>query len=253
MYPRLLQLGSIAIPTFGAFTAVAIVAALLVARITARRLGIDPEKVWDLGVTVVLTALLAPRLLLIFTNWKDFVAHPFWLIGVVNVRSPAAAFGGVAVAVLVAWAFILLTRLPFRRTLDALAPSFALGFAIFNFGPFVAGSNFGTITTVPWAITYNRRLASLWYGTPLGTALHPVQLYAAMMEVCILALLATAVRKRARWIAGKGQLMGTWLFLHGLGAFFLDFLRGDLPGSLLLLPESVAAALVLAGGVLWLL
>ena len=70
MHPRLFQFGSIAIPTSAVFTAIAIVAALFTARATARRLELDPEKIWDLGILGVLTALFAPRLILIFTNWK---------------------------------------------------------------------------------------------------------------------------------------------------------------------------------------
>ena len=134
MHPRLFQLGSIAIPTAGVITAIAIVAALFTARITARRLELNPEKVWDLGIVGVLTALFAPRLILIFTNWKDFIAHPLWLIGVVRVRSEAATLGGMAVAIVVMCAFVFFTRMPFRRTLDALAPSLALGFAIASLG-----------------------------------------------------------------------------------------------------------------------
>ena len=253
MYPRLFQFGSVAIPTAGVITAIAVIAALFTVRVTARRLELNPEKVWDLGIVGVLTALFAPRLILIFTNWKDFIAHPMWLIGVVRVRSEAAILGGLALAIVAMCAFAFFTRMPFRRTLDALAPSLALGFAIASLGEFAGGSNFGTPTNLPLAVTYTSRLASLWNGAPLGTPVHPVQLYAALAELCIFVLLLAMIAKQLSWKIRSGEIMGAWLFLHGAVDFLLNFLRGDLVARNFLLPQSLAAAMVLAGGLLWLL
>jgi phosphatidylglycerol:prolipoprotein diacylglycerol transferase len=252
VHPRLFQVGSIAIPTAAVFTAFAIVVALFTARITARRLELNPEKVWDLGIVGVLTALFAPRLILIFANWKDFLAHPLWLIGVVRVRSEVALLGGIAVAIVVVCAFAFFTRMPFRRTLDALAPSLALGFAIASLGAFAGGSDFGTPTSLPWAITYTSRLASLWNGAPLGTPLHPVQIYAAVVDLCLLALLLTIIAKRLSWKIRSGEIMGAWLFLHGVVSFLLNLLRGGLVANDFLLAQTLAAAMVLTGGLLWL-
>ncbi len=253
MHPRLFQLGSIAIPTAGVLTAIAILVALLTARITARRLGLNPEKVWDLGIVGVLTALFAPRLLLIFTNWKDFIAHPLWLIGVVRVRSEAATLGGLTIAIIVVCAFAFFTQMPFRRTLDALAPSLAFGFAIASLGAFAGGANFGTPTNLPWGRTYTSRLASLWNGAPLGTPLHPVQIYAALVEFCIFLLLLAMIAKRNEWKIRSGEIMGAWLFLHGVCVFSLNFLRGEITAANFILPQTLAATMVLAGGLLWLL
>ncbi len=253
MYPRLFQLGSIAIPTAGVLTATAIVVALFTARITAQRLELDPEKVWDLGIVGVLTALFAPRLILIFANWKDFIAHPLWLIGVLRVRSEVALLSGIAAAIVIMGVFVVFTRMPLRRTLDALAPSLALGFAIASLGAFAGGANFGTPTNLPWAVTYTSRLASLWNGAPIGTPLHPVQLYAALVELCILPLLLAMIAKRLAWKIRSGEIMGAWLFLQGLSSFSLNFLRGDLVTTNFLLPQSLGTTMVLAGGLLWLL
>jgi phosphatidylglycerol---prolipoprotein diacylglyceryl transferase len=253
VHPRLFQVGSIAIPTAGVITAIAIVTSLFTARVTARRLELNAEKVWDLGIVGVLTSLFAPRLILIFTNWKDFIAHPLWLIGVALVRSEAAILGGMAAAIVVMCAFALFTRMPFRRTLDAFAPSLALGFAIASLGEFAGGSNFGTPTNLPWAVTYTSRFAWLWNGAPLGTPLHPVQIYAALAELCIFALLLAMIANRDKWRIRRGEIMGAWLFLHGVCAFSLNFLRADITAADFILPQSLTATMVLAGGLLWLL
>ena len=158
-----------------------------------------------------------------------------------------------AVAIVTMCAFVLFTRMPFRRTLDALAPSLALGFAITSLGEFAGGSNFGTPTSLPWAVTYTNRLASLWNGAPLGTPLHPVQIYAAVGDLCTFALLLAMIAKRNKWRIRSGEIMGAWLFLHGVCAFSLNFLRGDITAATFILPQSLAATMVLAGGLLWLL
>ena len=175
------------------------------------------------------------------------------MIGVAHVRSQTAAIGGLALAIAVTGAFILFTRMPVRRTLDALAPPLALGFAIANIGAFTAGANFGTPTNLPWAITCTKRLASIWYGTPLGTPLHPVQIYAALAELCIFALLLAMIAKREEWKIRGGEIMGAWLFLFGVSSFFLNALRGDLVANDFLSTQILAASMTVAGGLLWLL
>ena len=113
--------------------------------------------------------------------------------------------------------------MPFRRTLDALAPSLALGFAVASLGAFAGGSDFGTPTNLPWAVTYTSRLASLWNGAPLGTPLHPVQIYAAFAELCIFVLLLGMIAKRDKWKIRGGEIMGAWLFLYGVMHFLSKF------------------------------
>jgi phosphatidylglycerol:prolipoprotein diacylglycerol transferase len=252
VYPRLFHFGSIAIPTSGAFTAIAIVAALFTARATAKRLSLNPEKVWDMSIAGILAALFAPRLLLIFSNWGDFRAHPLWMIGIVHVRSPWAIAGGVAVAIAGMGILARAANLPWRRAFDSLAPALALGFTIYDVGNFIAGANFGTPTNVSWAVTYTRRLASIWNQTPLGTPIHPVQIYAATVELCIfllfLAVIATPLGKRMR----DGELIGAWLFLHGLATFFLDFLRGGLTLTGLLQAQLISVVMLIVGTLLWL-
>jgi len=252
VHPRLIQFGHLAIPTSAVLTAIAIVAALFTARATAQRLGLNPEKIWDLNITGVLTALIAPRLLLIFTNWQDFLSHPLWMLGLTTIRSPTAAIGGIAIAIAVMAIFAYFTNLPFRRTLDSLAPALALGYAIYNIAAFTAGADFGTPTNLPWAITYTSRLASLWNKTPLGTPVHPIQIYAAIVELALFLLLTAAIAAPLRKRLPNGELMGTWLFLHGLTSFFLSFLRGDLTSATLVQSQIIAAAMVAAGGLLWL-
>ena len=250
LYPRLFQFGHIAIPTYGVFAAIALVAALALAMQTARCLSLDANKIWNLSLIGILTALLSSRLLLIFFHLRDFLAHPFWMLGLVNVRSSGAFYGGVLLAFCACLGYIFAARLPLRRTLDCLAPAIALGLAISSLGTFAAGSDYGSPTDKPWGIIYKHGLATLWSGTPLGIRLHPVQLYEALILFLLLAVLLFQLPRRPH----DGDIAGTFFFVYGITLYFLDFYRGS--RSLVLheaitIAQILAVALTVAGAVLW--
>jgi phosphatidylglycerol:prolipoprotein diacylglycerol transferase len=246
LYPRLLQLGHVGIPTYGVLSAVALLAALTLAMRFARRLDLRSDKVWSMGLLAILVALVGERLLLILAHLAVFRAHPFWILGLTTVRSawivPCSALLSIAAAVLYAKA----EGLPLLRTADAAAPALAAAFAINRAGAFCAGIAYGTPTQLPWGVTYRSFIAAFWYRVPLGVKFHPVQLYDAAASLAIFALLLWWLPRRRQ----DGELAGLWLFLYGLSVFFLSFCRGDLDRPILL--HSIATAAVIAGAALWL-
>lgn len=279
MYPRLLHLGPFLLPTYGAFVALALVAAFLVATRVAGRMGLAGDKVWNLCVLGTLAALFGSRLIYIAMHWPSFREQPAWILGVSVFRSPWSVYGGLGLAAVAGLVYLRAVRLPAWATLDALAPALALGEAIAHAGALVAGLDFGRPTSLPWGVTYRSRLASLWYGVPLGTPLHPTQAYLALAELALFALLAgrlprvaggavpgsaalpgkaTAQIRRLRGLGSQaGDLFAAWAFLDGLARFLVGLLE-PAPASALVLhgaatvAECVAAAMVVAGGLLWL-
>ncbi len=255
MYPILFHFGHIAIPTYGVCTAVALLAALGVSMQAAKWMGLDPEKIWNMGLVAILTSLFAARLLLVFTHLGLFRQHPFWMLGLMSVPNTWFVLAGVFVALLASVLYSLAEGLPLLSTMDALAPAVALAFCINRTGAFCGGSAWGTTTRLPWGVTYRSIVAYLWYRVPLGVRLHPVQLYDAAVSLAIFALL---VWMRRRGITVRaGEIAGAWLFLYGLCRFFLEFLRGDaardpLFSGALTLAQLLSILAVLLGGGLWL-
>jgi phosphatidylglycerol:prolipoprotein diacylglycerol transferase len=130
----------------------------------------------------------------------------------------------------------------------------ALAFAINRVGAFLGGAAWGTRTTLPWGVIYRSEIAWIWYKTPLGMKLHPVQLYDAAGSLGIFALLLWMGRKRREQ---PGEVAGAWLFLYGVARFFVEFYRGDAAGLRFLggavtLAQALAILGVLAGAALWL-
>ncbi len=247
MYPRLFQFGPFAVPTYGMFSALAMVAMLLLVVHLAQRLNLPQEKLWNLTILALLTSLIASKLLLIPTHFWIFRAHPFWVLGLSTRYDPWIPGVSAALGIAVAWLYVMAEGLPLRRTLDALAPAATLGLGLQAVGAFMAGANFGTPTRATWAVTYHSTQASLWYGTPLDRPLQPTQLYhAGLCALLLMALLAWLPRRTQ-----DGELAGLWLFAYGIARFFLQFYRGDAaPVWIFTITQWLALAMVLASAAL---
>lgn len=255
MHPLLFHFGHIAIPTYGVFTALALLSALVVSVKAARRLGLPSGKVWNLELLAILTALFTARLLLMFGHPWWFHTHPFWFLGLMSLPNIWFTLGGAGIGLLLGVQYSLAEGLPLLKTMDALAPAAALAFCLNRIGAFLGGSAWGTPTRLPWGVTYRSVVAYLWYRVPLGVKLQPVQLYDAGVSLAIFALLVWMLRNGVT--GRRGEVAGTWLFLYGVCRFFLEFLRGD-PARLPLLDggftlgQTMAVAAVILGGALWL-
>jgi phosphatidylglycerol:prolipoprotein diacylglycerol transferase len=247
LYPRFFQFGHFAIPTYGVFIAIAVVGALALLLYFARRLSLNPNKLWNVGLIAILTTLIAERLLVIAAYFSAFREHPFWVLGLAANRLPAAWIAPAALLLGLAAAtlYVLAEGLPFLRVLDCGALAATLPLAIASVGAFLAGAHYGLPTTRGWSVTYTNPLAWLWYGTPLAVRLYAVQLYAAVAFAVIFVLLLWWLPRRKQ----DGELAGGWLFLAGLAGFFLDFYRPASQGHLWI-HQPVFVAMVVAGGAL---
>jgi phosphatidylglycerol---prolipoprotein diacylglyceryl transferase len=245
LHPRLLQFGHIAIPTYGVLTALALVAGLAAALQFARLLKLDPNKIWSLCLIGILTTLIGARLLLVFNYFSAFRQHPFWILGLTNIHDQWVIALSVVAGFGAAMLYALAEGLPLLAVLDCLMPSAALALGINRLGAFMAGLDYGTPTTLPWSVVYTSPIAALWYRTPLGVRVHPVQLYDAGVSLLILGLLIWWLPRRSQ----DGELAGAWLFLYGLSSFFLSLYRAG--AGVIPLAQPVAMAAVIAGGALW--
>lgn len=248
MHPVLIHIGAIIIPSYGALAAVGVLLALFLAQRTARAAGLNAGQVWNLCIVALFTALLAQRLLLVVVNLEDLRRHPVWLLTLAMVHHPllaaAGALAGFASAVLYArW-----QKLPLWRTADVLAAPLALGMAFEQLGTLLAGSGYGTETSVPWAVTYTHTLAAVWSGTPLGIPLHPVQAYSALafLGLSIFLFVWQPAIRQCGDVAGLG-LMGAGVLVY-ITEFWRDNEgRGSMLGGALDGPQIAGILLVLAG------
>jgi phosphatidylglycerol:prolipoprotein diacylglycerol transferase len=248
VHPVLFHIGALLVPSYGAFAALGVLAALFLAQRTARMAGVDPAHVWSLSILSLFAAILVQRLLLVLFNWRDLGRHPRWLLALSMIHHPLLASAGVFAALAVALVYALGRHMPLAATADALAAPLALGLAFEQLGALAAGSGYGTESSFRWAVTYTDILAARWSGTPLGVPLHPVQAYAALafLTLAVLLLVILPVRRRAGDVAGifllgagfSIYLTELWRDPEGRGSF----LSGALDG-----PQLAAILFVLIG------
>ena len=127
----------------------AYLAGLRLALIRARARGLDGDRVMDLGIWIIVSALVGAKLLLLYQDWRLFTSDPQQLLSLA--QSGGVFYGGLILAVIVALWYIRRHQLPMWTTTDVFAPGIALGHVIGRLGCFLAGCCYGKETTVPWA------------------------------------------------------------------------------------------------------
>ena len=187
MYPELFSIGPITIYTYGVLLAVSYLLGLWLAMRRARKWGLDANRILDLGIYIIIAALVGAKLLLLVVDFDQFSRSPAELLTLA--RSGGVFYGGLILAVIVGFWYVSRHRLPFWTTCDVFAPGIALGHVTGRLGCLAAGCCYGRPADVPWAITFTSPLAAANVGTPLGIPLHPTQIYEAGAELLILGLL----------------------------------------------------------------
>ena len=241
MHPILIEFGKVTLYTYGVLLAAAYLLGLQLARVRARRRGLDANRVLDLGIYIIISALIGAKLLLLVTDFRAFTANPADLLTLA--RSGGVFYGGLILAVIVALWYIRRVGLPLWTTCDVFAPGIALGHVVGRFGCLFAGCCWGKPTSMPWGITFTDPFAQANVGTPLNQPLHPTQLYEASAEFLILVLLLWTERKGRPF---PGRTFWLYMLLYAVSRFIIEFFRDDPRGMVGMFSTSQFISLVLA-------
>jgi phosphatidylglycerol:prolipoprotein diacylglycerol transferase len=252
MFPRLLELGPLTVYSYGVLLAAAYLFALYFAVRRARRFGLDGDRVLDLGIYLIISALVGAKLLLLIVDFDFFRRNPaeLWTLA----RSGGVFYGGLVLAFAVGMWYMRKHRLPVWPTADAIGPGIALGHVIGRFGCLLAGCCYGKPTSLPWGITFTDAFAASNVGTPLHVALHPTQMYEAGTEFVILMFLLATEKL---WRRHAGWIFWVYILLYGISRFVVELFRGDPRGmtmgfstsqiiSMVIVPASLVMLFVLS-------
>lgn len=244
--------GDVTIYTYGVLVAIGVLLALFYARYYGRCAGLDPDRVWNLGIYMVLAALIAAKLWLVVVEGNYYAQHPRDIFTRGTLQSGGTFYGGLIGAVLVMVVYRRFQRIPFLPYADAYAAGLPLGHAIGRLGCFAAGCCYGKPTWLPWAVTFTSPAAAALVGTPLNVPLHPTQLYESFAEFLNFAILIGLAR-RQRF---KGEIFSAFLMLYGFERFLIEFVRGDPDRTLFLrgrfsLMQVVSVGLIFLGTWIW--
>ncbi len=252
MFPRLLEIGSFSLPTYGLLIAVGFLVGISLSARLAKRTAMDPERITNLGIILLLSAIVGAKLFLIADSWSYYAADWGRLFTLSALRSGGVFYGGLVTALGVAYWYTRRHGMPWFATADLMVPGLAFGHAVGRMGCFAAGCCWGRETHVAWAVTFSNPVAHDFTGVPLNVSVHPTQLYEAFGTALIGAfLLWRFLRPHA-----PGAILGAYLALYSSFRFVVEPFRADgarpvLVGGTVSTTQLVALGLLALG--IWLI
>lgn len=235
MWPWI-RIGEIALPTFLLVQSLNAVLILAWARTRASRLDLSPRVALDLVITVLISGLIGGRLLHILWEAPGFyLENPTAMFQLLS--GGYVYFGGLFTGILCGILFLRIRQegSHLGQWFDFAAPLASLGTGLGRIGCFFAGCCYGKICLLPWAFPFADEKG-------LSFLRHPTQLYSLFWEAGVLMILLGLEKvppaRRPRFLRPAGSLFLTWVGLHGIGRFLIEFLRDDFRGPVFYLSIS---------------
>jgi len=251
MYPKILDLGPVTIHTYGLLLAVAFIAGIWLTSRNARKQGLDPDRIWNMGLIAIFSALIGAKVLLFLSDYSYYSQNPREIFSLSTLRSSGVYYGGLILALVASAWYIRKAKLPVWTVADLSAPGIALGQTIGRLGCLSAGCCYGKPTTLPWGITFTSSYAYDNVGVPLNTPLHPTQLYESVGSF----LLSLYLMRRLSRNRFNGQTILEYLVLYALLRFVIEFFRDDERGfvfhGLLSTSQFIGILAILAAAVVY--
>lgn len=251
MWPTLMELGGVAIPSYR----VCLLAAVVV--ITAGVLWESQRKLaphrltWEVGVYGYIGALLGARLWFLGQSGEWGRVWSIFAVWEGGLSVYGGLLGGMAGTVI----YLRSYRLPILATGDIAAPYLALGQAVARVGCFLAGCCYGKPTTAFWAIRFPE--GSVCYAhqvneglvppdAPWSLPVHPTQLYMLVSLVAVFAVCRYLLARKPF----DGFVCGAYCVCYGLVRVVVDAFRADQPVNFWKINagQMLGLGLVLAGG-----
>jgi phosphatidylglycerol:prolipoprotein diacylglycerol transferase len=247
---------------YGAAMVVGFLAASYLAGVRARRDGIDPTAIWDIGIAVLLSGVIGARMFWVLQNasevFKPGATLPQMLFAIVNLpEGGLVLYGGVMLGGVAYVVQCWRAKLSAVRVADILISSVFVGEMFGRLGCFLNGCCYGMIVSGwhwPWAVRFpvdsppysielKQRLIE--EGATCSLPLLPTQIYSSL-DALFLALL-TWFYYPYRNRNGEVLLLG-WL-LYPIARFCLEIVRDEPPvfGTNMSIAQVISIGLFVSG------
>jgi len=222
--PVAFSLFGVEIRWYALFFLAGVIAAILLTRFLASKLGLSPDWVLDAAPWIVVATIVGARLYYVLLRFDYFSIHPW---EAVNIRLGGLSFHGALVAGLVT--FVILCRIQGQSIIswsDAAMPGVALAQSIGRWGNWANQEAFGGPTSLPWGLAIDAAHRPAEFAN--AVRFHPTCLYESLFDLANAVILA--------WIALKvptskalrhGDVLGVYLINYGIGRFLIERLRVD--------------------------
>ncbi len=218
MHPIALQIGSFAIHWYGVMAAAGFLAATVVVCWNRRAAHMTRDQSTTVVMIAMIAGVIGARIFYVIQFFRYFRND---LTGVLRIdRGGLVFYGGFFLALIAVWTYCRLRHLDPLRVFDVMTPALAVGHAAGRIGCFLNGCCYGKPTMMAWGVMYPA--GSEPYRRYPDMALHPVQLYEAVLNVLLSVIMLWLVRR-----GGRGAASAGYLTLYGLMRFGNEFFRGD--------------------------
>ncbi len=239
------KIGSFSLHGYGLMIGIGIIAAVIIATLRAKGAGLNADKVLGMILWSTIVGFGGGKLLYIIVEHDRLADDPWGVLG----PSGFVVYGGLICGISFSVLYTKLTKISFARYIDLLIPSLAIGQGFGRLGCLMAGCCYGRPAGPgEWGIVFPPGCDA-----PSGVALVPTQVYMAIGDFAIAAILLIidyATRGKNRT---PGTLIVGYLLMYSVGRFLIEFLRNDDRGSVGALSTSqfIAIFMVAAAIVIW--
>ncbi len=217
MYPVLFEVGGISVYAYGFFIALGAIAGVAYMAIQGKKeVGLTFDQANTLFLLIFIAAFVGGKVFLFFEDIPYYLDHPRKLF----TGRGFVFYGSFLFAVPVMLFYFKKYKLHVYRMLDVMAITTCLVHFFGRIGCFMAGCCYGRPTDSVFGLTFTNEAC---YAEPLGSPLHPTQLYEAGF-IGLVGLVLLFLRDRRSF---TGQLFLLYLMLYACGRFVIEYFRGD--------------------------
>ncbi len=227
--------GSFPIYWYGIIIVIGALAGAYLASLEAKRVGLDPDHVWNALLAALVLGVLGARLYHVISSpTGTSIGFDYYLQNpgeILNFRSGGLGiYGAVAGGVLGLYLYARYAKINFFQLVNVSIPGLAVGQAIGRWGNFFNQELYGYPTDLPWGVKIDEvhRLplfADLDKYPVDTTRFHPTFLYESLLMIVTTIALVVIAR---RWKNIKlGDMLLLWGVFYGLVRFLTEFQRPD--------------------------
>ena len=241
MDPVAFRIGPLEVYWYGIIIVVGAVLGALLSAHEARRLGKNPDHVWNMLTWILIFGIIGARLYHVFSRpsggfigWDYYREHPidiiaFWKGGFRGLGIYGAVLGGI----LGIFIYTRIAKLNLWEWLDIAVPGLLLGQAIGRWGNFINQELYGPPTDLPWGIKIDcaHRFGD-FLCPPVGAIaadarFHPTFLYESLWNFAGVLLILFLWRRLGDRLR-IGDVFFFYLIYHPLGRLWIEiFFRPD--------------------------
>ncbi|MCL2220358.1 MAG: prolipoprotein diacylglyceryl transferase [Chitinispirillia bacterium] len=220
MHPTLFHIFSFPVPSYGTMLAISFLTGIFVARHIAKKRGLDPDVIYDLGLYVIIAAIVGARAYYVMTHFDEFRGNLLSIVNPINNGqigiNGLVMYGGFIAAIITAAAYFKIKKLATLTYLDTCSTGVGFGIAITRIGCLMNGCCYGMATNAAYWLQYpNNGSPASYYqrnhamhtglnidcSGSFGHTLLPSQLFESAGGIAIATIVILAGRSK-RYFAG---------------------------------------------------